>query len=275
MRYEIFFETSSGPATGLTSTWSHLVKQSDRSSIPGGSRPAITECGNGIYYFDSTTTETLTGVIDAGSATVIGRYRPIVFGPNDNKLTIVEQPSGTYTISITTKQADTTAIPGVQVAILNGSGQTVRTVTTNSSGIASITLDTGDYTTKAFKAMTNISDVTFTVADNMSVAIVGTLVNPSTPVDGVQTIYFIPDDPGLLLDTTAVVTATVDGLNNFTGDALITREPIRAVNRTTHFEMSVGKGLIVNISGKSSSGEFYYKKITVTSDNTRSLKDYV
>jgi hypothetical protein len=274
IRQPIFFYTTSGPATGLTPTWLRLVKQSDRTVATP--QPTISEDANGLYYYDYDNGVKWDGVIDAGSASVINRYLPVSFGPDDAKLSIVDTPSGTYTITIQTRTSGAMPIAGVQVAVLNGSGQTVRTVTTDSNGNSSCSLDAGSFSTRAFKAMVDIVDQTFTVSGNATITLLGSEISISQPSAGCQTVWFIPDDPALTIDTSGAITAQIADANTYSGAAIITAKLLNATNATTRFEMQLAKGVKFRIIGRSTDGGLYLNKtITVTSDDTKTLSSYL
>jgi hypothetical protein len=193
----------------------------------------------------------------------------------NTKIDTLSPTAGTYAVTIVTQQSDLTRISGVLVAILNATGTTIRTVTTDSNGDAAITLDAGDFTAVSFKAMVNISDVAFTISGAAAVTISGTVVSPSVPAAGLQTIYYIPTDPALVLDDFAKLFAEAVLPNQAVDTATLTGDRVYATKVGGHYEIQLAKGGEFIITGMREHDVFVTETITVTSDDTKSLNSYL
>jgi len=269
------FRNSSGYVSGLSPT-AALVNEA---GTPVSEPIPLSEVDTtGVYIADITTTEPLIAVVDGGAALTDpdDRYDRILVHPSAESLTILEAPSGTYGITIITKDADDNRIPAVRVYVRNNSGQIIRTLTTDANGEVTALLENGAYTAEPYKPMVNIESVSF-IVDGASdtVEITGAIVEPTTPVDGTQTIHFIPSDPALVLDTSVNVWAEVVETNAYVSSAIISKKKLAATRLATHYEINLAKGQTFWIVGTSAGVEFLRKRITVTNDDTRSLADYL
>lgn len=94
--YEVYFESSSVPKTGLSLTWESL---NNRSTGAAASQPSFTEVGSGWYRFTLNTTVTLLGVINGGSSLADSeRYLPCKFTINDGGGVVVGSIQGSICI---------------------------------------------------------------------------------------------------------------------------------------------------------------------------------
>jgi len=268
---------SSGLKTGLTPTVTHFVKVSDLTDS-GVQNVTVREIGNGVYEVSADITERHLIGVDFGASlsNPDDRYRNVIMSPNDESVTITQTPSGTYSIAIVTQEADTTRIPNVFVQVLNDSGQVIRTQYTDANGDLTVHLNAGNYTLRCVKAMVNFDDVSITVDANGTETVTGSIVTPTAPAAGVQTLTVIPVDPSLLLDAQSQVFAQVTSNNVAVAgsDGVVTSRRIYAVKKSTHFELSLAKGIAFRIVGVVGHDVWFDKTITVSQDDTRGINDY-
>ena len=188
-------------------------------------------------------------------------------------------PSGANAVTITVEEADHTPIPDVSVLILN-SAQTVKlksgTTDANGQVTPGFALNDGTYKIRLSKLMVNFTTPeTLTVSGETEKICIGTVVSPTAPSAGLQTLYIIPTTLGLAYSADMVLSAVISQLNEEVDTAVLTNQILTGVDKTTHFEMQIAKGAVVTITGWNGTTKFLEKTITITSDDTRNLVAYL
>jgi len=266
---------SDGFRTGLTPSIT-AFKVADGTQVTPAPVVATEIGATGRWKFVITLSESLLICIDwgVGLASPDDRYASIVATTEDEKIVITETPSGTYDIILTPKTAQGDAIPGVFVAIVNQSGQTVRTCTTTANGAVdpavALRLDAGTYTARSYKPMVNLPDVDFTVSGAVTVAVLGALVAPEQPDASLQTVYMVPASS----DINAKLVATPILPEQEINGTILTGKKVVGEFVDGRIELPLIKGGQYLIRGQSESGVFYTKTITITDDGVRNLLDY-
>jgi hypothetical protein len=165
-------------------------------------------------------------------------------------------------------------IPSVPVTFKNGAGTGLQIVTTDINGSAITTLPNGAVTILAATAGYSFAVKTVTVSGNTTIVDTGIVISVSAPAAGCQTVYFIPSDPSLLIDSTTRLTAIVSTQNIFVSNNIITGKKINATKFSDHYEWQLAIGATVYIEGWSGTLRFLAGTITVTTDATKSLSSY-
>jgi hypothetical protein len=186
-------------------------------------------------------------------------------------------PAGANQVTITVEEADHTPIPDVSVLILNsGQSITLQSATTDASGQVVVALNDGTYKVRLSKAMVNFTTPeTLVVSGATSEEFTGTLVSPTAPSTGLQTVYIVPTDLGLEYSPTMVFWAVASRLNTVVDTAVLSNQILQAEDKTTHFEMQIAKGAVVTITGQNGSSTFFKEEITIDTNDTKNLVDYL
>lgn len=186
-------------------------------------------------------------------------------------------PSGANSVTITVQEADLTPIPDVSVVILNSAETlTLLTGTTNAIGQLVVALNNGTYKVRLSKAMVNFTvPETLVVSGTTADAYTGDPITPTAPASGLQTLYIVPTTLGLVYSPGMVFTAVIDAINTHVDTAILDNQVLTAVDHTTHFEMQIAKGAVVNIIGKNGVTKFFELAITIDTNSTKNLADYL
>jgi len=190
---------------------------------------------------------------------------------------VIEEASGANVVTITVEEADHTPIPDASVRILNSAETlTLLTGTTDVSGQLVVALNDGSYKIRLSKAMVNFTTPeTLTVSGTTAKTCTGTVVSPTAPGTGLQTLVIYPADLGLTYQTTMVFTAVISRINEEVDTAVLTSQITTATDMTTHFEMQLAKGAVVTVMGKYGDKTFFKKDFTVDTNDVKNLVDYI
>ncbi len=69
--------------------------------------------------------------------------------------------------------------------------------------------------------------------------------------------------------------AVITNINSHVDMAVLTNQILMAVDKTTHFEMQIAKGAWVTIVSKNGVTVFFKRSLTITSEDTKNLADYL
>jgi hypothetical protein len=196
-----------------------------------------------------------------------------IIGPNDEKLTVIETPSGTYGITIISKQADETRVPAVAFKILNQSGQVIRTATTDANGEKTVTIEAGSYTVVPYKPCVNADSVAFTVASSTTVEVIGVLVSDESE-PGKQVVYHYAKKATGAPATTAKIVARTLYWPTWIDNTLITTTPDeRTADVNGRLAIGLYKGARVQVEVWDGTHQLYSKTFTVSQEDNKQLKD--
>jgi hypothetical protein len=188
------------------------------------------------------------------------------------------------TFSVVTSDIVPVPIPYAMISIRNNANNLlIKVAITDVNGVARTTLDnTG--VGESYKLLVSKVGVTFTtpiplvVSGDTMKTITGTVWNYVTPpIDGCQTVYYIPDDPSLTLDEAISLYAEIIDHNQAVSTAVITGKRIYAVRMTNpvRYEFQLAKGVKVRFVGLTGAVMFLDITVVISTDTTKPLGDYV
>lgn len=264
-----------GYRTNITPVISSVNKKSD--GTVASPTPTIARLGTtNFFYFDHDFTEDVIFVADSGDAGMVPqiRYRDGIAGPNDDKTTILQSPSGTYQIQVITQSAGAVRVPGVSVSVINGSGTVIGYIDrTDSNGEATITLDAAaGIIFRGYKAGYTIPDVIATISGGQTVTVTATTISVGVQA-GYQTITYVPTAGAY--DATNPIYAKISKINQSIGSSVLTDRRIVAVDAGSFMALTLPKGGKYTIYGKSANSSYALANITVTTEDTKQLSDYL
>ena len=193
--HSVFVVDETGPVTGLTDIT--FITYQNISTTSALTAPSLTSAGGGFYNFTPNTANTdIQGVVDTGDTTQVGYYRyiPITTYIREDSVTTTEAPSGTYTITVDSKDGSGAIVPQVLIQVKNAGGSVVRSQYTDSSGSVDIELDAGTFTLVPYKAGWNFTNSVIVVSASATETVTGTAVASAdtalTPEDVLDIVRF-------------------------------------------------------------------------------------
>lgn len=267
-----------GYRTNLTPVLTALVKRSDGTAVPDSPAwPTISRLGTSpFYYFDHDFSEDIAFVADCGDTSLPPqlRYRDGVAGPNDDKVSILQSPSGTYQVTVVTRRSSGERVPGVSVAIINQSGTPVGYIDrTNSNGEAAISLDAAALTFRGYMATYVIPEIAATISGGQTVEVICTPAATGTIPAGCQRVFgniLRMSQSGAPGQRITVEIARKNAI--ISGNFITTDKDEYTTTATGDFEFMVPKGSSALFKAWNKNGEqFMTIDIPVISDATEAL----
>jgi hypothetical protein len=279
IRRTIYFKDTTGYRTDITPSIVRWVLLAGGSA---GTPPTLHQLldesdePTEFFYFDYDVAAPVLCIVDSGDTDMDPQYRywEMILTPDDERVSIIDSSTGIYGVTVVTQEEDGTRIPDVTVGVYNSLGARVRTLVTGPTGERTISMQPATYTFKPIKVGVDIDDVTVAIAGSQTVTISGLLVSGSQPAAGCQTIWYLPDDPSLVLDETSSLTATAVTPNQFVGNAVLTGKPKSAAKINGQYEIQLAKTGVFLLVGRTGVVEWLRLRVTVTEDDRRSLKLY-
>lgn len=233
--------------------------------------------GTGIYELTLTSAEmaadTVTVFLTSSTSNAIVETVVITTQVNN-------AGAGANTVTITVNDENTNPVPDVSVVVRDsGDNTTFASGDTDANGQISFNLDDATYAVRLQKlgyVADNIPD-TLVVSGDTTDTMTMTAVSPSTPSGTNQTLYgYIYDPDGTYAEGASVV-AQIVTLPQIVSGAVISKQQLSdTVDSSGYFELAILQGAVVNIKATDTDeNEILSENITITTDSTRDLADYI
>lgn len=185
--------------------------------------------------------------------------------------------AGSNTVTLTIEEGDTTPIPEVLIDILSTGGALLDSKLADANGQAVFSLDDDTYNVRLRKARTSFTvPETLVVSGDTATTYNGTVITPSVPIPGGQTLY-------AYLYTLAggggegdILRARIYQIPQDVSGAVIDSQVLSdTADVNGYAELTLTQGAVARITAETAAGDvFFDRRITVTTDATKDLTTY-